>query len=194
MTLAQLFAGFEGERPFPERPIVITFDDGYESFLSIGAPVLEQFEYKATVFLVSSCVGSTNRWDEQVGDVKEVLMSKEQVLECVKKGHEFGSHTRNHANLCQVDLSNAEEEIRESKASLESWLPTSVQFFCYPYGSENSAVQKLVKDAGYKAATSVRKGTNGPHTNPYSLGRLNVRSTTSSFQLALKLFRAKPLI
>jgi peptidoglycan/xylan/chitin deacetylase (PgdA/CDA1 family) len=194
ITLAELREGFLAKKPLPPKALVITFDDGYKSFFTLGLPHLEKHSFSATVFLVSACVGRRNEWDMKIGDVEEELMSRDEVLSAQAKRIEFGSHTVNHANLSLIDRDQAVMEIGQSKSDLESWLGKPVDFFCYPYGGQNPEVRELVKCAGYKGATSVVKGVNVPETDPFGWGRINVRATTSNFQLALKLWRTKKVL
>jgi peptidoglycan/xylan/chitin deacetylase (PgdA/CDA1 family) len=193
-SLMELYDGFQGRAELPPKPVVITFDDGYESFCSIGLSVLKERGYKATVFLVSNFVGKTNIWDQEKGDVMEPLMTRSQVLEAVANGMEFGSHTKTHLRLGEVNPKQASEEILGSKIDLEEWLPQPVRFFCYPYGSHSPEVRRLVQEAGYAGATTVMKGVNDETTDPFSWGRINVRKTTSAFVLAYKLFRTRRVL
>jgi peptidoglycan/xylan/chitin deacetylase (PgdA/CDA1 family) len=194
ITLAQLSDGFSGEVALPSKPIVITFDDGYQSFFEIGLPQLALRGYPATVFLVTGLVGLNNAWDLRMGDVEERLMDRRTILECRAQGVEFGSHTVTHAHLPQLDLAEAAAEIQTSKLDLESWLGGPVNFFCYPYGAETPSIRELVRNGGYLGATTVKTGVNGPRTDPFGWGRINVRSTTSLFRLAFKLWRTTQVL
>jgi peptidoglycan/xylan/chitin deacetylase (PgdA/CDA1 family) len=191
ISLAQMVAGFRGEITLPKKPVVITFDDGYESFFTIGLPQLKKFRQTATVFVVTDLVGGKNEWDLAKGDVLEPLMTRDQILRAQKAGIEFGSHTRRHADLAAVNLGEAQDEIETSRANLAELLGAPPRFFCYPYGSQNDAVRGLVRAAGYDGATSTRKGGNGPTTDPYDWGRINVRANTSIRRLARQLFRTR---
>jgi peptidoglycan/xylan/chitin deacetylase (PgdA/CDA1 family) len=194
ISLSQMVAGFRGEAALPPKPVVITFDDGYESFHKIGLPILQNFRQTATVFLVSDLIGGINEWDLAKGDVRETLMSREQILSCQTAGIEFGSHTRRHADLAAVDPSVAQDEIERSRTDLAELLGAPPRFFSYPYGSQNEAVPQMVRSAGYDGATSTRKGGNGPTTDAYDWGRINVRSNTSWRRLLRQLLRTRDIL
>lgn len=172
------------------KPIVITFDDGYESFITHALPAIKKYGMKATVFLVANCVGQTNRWDEAKGDVSERLMDWDQVLAVHQAGMEIGAHTMTHPDLRFCDDSLAEREIAGSKAAIEGHLGSPIHWFSYPYGKHSERERKLVLGAGFLGATGTEKHTNNSKTNPYALGRVNVRATTSPMYLMQKLRKA----
>ena len=190
ISLATMRAGLQGEATLPKRPVVLTFDDGYESFWELGMPRLRTYGTTATVFLVSNLIGGKNEWDLAKGDVEERLMSREQILQAASEGIEFGAHTRRHADLAQIGLAEAEREIAGSKEDLEAWIDRSVDFFCYPYGAQTPEVRALVARTGYLGATGTRLHGNGPDSDPYLWGRINVRYDHTPFRLLRRLLKA----
>lgn len=187
VTLAQMHAGLRGELPLPRRPVVVTFDDGYENYATHAAPALESHGWTGTVFVVAGLAGKTNEWDNRGGDVVEPLLSYDSLRSLFHRGHEIGSHTLTHVRLGHVPLEVAMHEVRAAKELLERELDRPVPYFCYPYGDHNSAVRELVRDAGHLGATTVRRGKNTPHTDPLQWNRINVRSDTRTPILVWKL-------
>ncbi len=181
---------FAAPTPLPFQPVVITFDDGYESFISRALPILLTEGMKATVFLVANCVGRTNRWDEAKGDVTEPLMTWDHIRKCLVAGTEFGAHTLNHPDLRFCDDALAEKEIADSKLTIETNLGVPVHWFSYPYGKHNERERRMVRDAGYLGATGTDKKVNDLDTDPHALGRINVRATSSPGYLMHKLRKA----
>jgi len=173
------------------KPIVITFDDGYESFYTEALPLLRNEGMTATVFLVSSCIGKTNRWDEAKGDVTERIMSKSQILNAALEGISFGGHSITHPDLRFCDDEMAKREISECKRELRDLLRIPIDWFCYPFGKFLEREQRLVKQAGYKGACGTEKGGNSSLTDLFGLKRINVRATTSTLYLARKLRNAR---
>ena len=186
-------ANFLAELKHPRRgirPVAITFDDGYESVHTEALPILRNLEMAGTIFVVAGQVGDSNRWDEEKGDVTECMMSVDQILDAQAHGMEIGSHTSSHPDLVLCSPEQARDEIRGSKAILESFLGRPVEWFSYPYGSENEAVQSLVRAAGYLGACGTRRSLNTSRTNRFSLARLNIRATTTIPWMIYKLARA----
>lgn len=188
ISLAQMLDAFEGKTHLPLRPIVITFDDGYKSYYQYAAPTLEKYGYTATTFLVSDLLGKTNEWDEKKGDVTEPLMTVQQIQELRERGHEFGAHTKTHANLTDVSEEEAKEEISGSKQELERALGFQTPFFCYPYGAQNENVQRWVQEAGFQGAVTTERKVNMASSNRFAWGRIDIRAKTTPWSVIRKTF------
>ena len=173
----------------PGRSFCITFDDGYENYLTHALPELKRHGFAATVFLVTDLIGKDNRWDASSGDVSERLLSSDQVAECQAQGTEFGSHTLSHADLDACSPEEAWRQIAESKAAVEELTGKPAESFCYPYGRFGPETRDMVRRAGYAVACSVRKGLATQATDRYALPRINVRRDTSVPVLLWKLLR-----
>ncbi len=185
MHLYDLFSGNE-----PAKPIILTFDDGFQDFEETAAPMLSRFGFGATVFLVSDFVGKTNAWDENIGDVTYPLMSKDSIVRLQEQGYEFGSHTRSHIRLSTHDALAQDEEIRGSKADLETLLGFPIETFCYPYGSYDESSLQSVRASGYRFAVTCDKGLNDGTEDPLRLKRIAIRNDTSLPVFIYKLWRA----
>jgi len=168
-----------------QSQIAITFDDGYENYLTHALPALEEHQFTATVFVVTERLGRTDEWDEG----SEPLMTANQIRECVRRGTQIGSHTATHANLTKVPLAEAESEIRRSAEQLAALEIGPTPGFCYPYGAESAEIRKLVAQSGYDYACTTQKGQNHATTDRYGLRRINVRADTGVAVLAYKLLR-----
>ena len=127
----------------PKKSVVLTFDDGWKNQYEFAVPILKEFGYTATFYIIT---GSTDG---------KTYMSWENIKELDKAGMDIESHTVTHANLTKVDEVKAREELENSKKTLEEKLGHSISMLAYPYYGNNAAVQKLVADAGY---TSARAG------------------------------------
>ncbi len=182
---------YRSDVKLPRKPVVITFDDGYENFLINALPILKSQNFVSTVFLVANQLGGTNEWDSRNGDVEERLMDVRQILEAHSGGTEFGSHTSDHADLNAVPKEEARRQIVDSKVKLEETLNLPIETFCYPYGRKNPEVEKMVAEAGYRLACSTEKGLNTDTTNPFALHRINVRRDTNVPVFIMKLLRGK---
>ena len=146
----------------PERPIVLTFDDGYLDVYKNAYPILQQYGYVATFFIISETV-----------DTKKNL-STDMLLELIDSGWEIGSHSQTHINL---DLwNNWEEEIIGSKTFLEDKLGVTIQTFAYPYGLANSSVIAYTKDAGYTSAVGLGSQVTHDISTLFYLSRKEVKS------------------
>lgn len=146
-------------RPAPPKPIMLTFDDGYEdNFLNLF-PLLKKHGMKAIIYLLGDRSIPSNIWDMDKGAPEAPLMKEGQILEMAQSGLvEFGGHSMNHSNLVKLEEGALEREVRECKKSLEELLRKTVLSFAYPYGLFNERVKKTVDQAGYFFGIAVEWG------------------------------------
>ncbi len=171
--VSELIDAINGKGSIEKNSVVITFDDGFENFLSTAFPVMEKYEKKATVFLVSGHCGKKNDW---MGNPPEVtgnkLLSWNQIEDLHKHGVEFGAHSHTHPDLTKISPAEAETEIGRSKFMIEDKLGERVKSFAYPYGKLNASVRNLVaKD--FDAACSTLLGKVDFRSDSYCLERVD---------------------
>jgi peptidoglycan/xylan/chitin deacetylase (PgdA/CDA1 family) len=140
-----------GRDPDSGMPIVVTFDDGFESFYSRALPLLSRHNIKVTVFPVAGFLGRASTWDTLP---PQAHLTKEQVREIAALGHEIGSHTVSHANLTLLGDTDLAEELSRSKAILEDITGKPVSSLSFPFGQWNRRVWRMALSLGYTAATS----------------------------------------
>ena len=180
VSLAEMADAFSGGAALPEKPVVITFDDGYEDNLLVALPILESYGMKATVFVISGSVGQPH------------YLTWEQLQYMQSRGVEIGSHTVSHADLSQVDTARQRQEILQSKLSLEAGIGKPVQFLAYPFGQFNPSIFSLLQQAGYRGACTGLAGLNTAADPPYRWKRINVpRAKLGLWEFKLRLLRAE---
>ena len=138
------------------KPVVITFDDGYEDTYSHALPVLRKYGYGATVLLVADQVGKANTWDGEKVEAAP-LLNKRQIEELGRHQIGVGSHSLTHQALTDLDSTRALNEIAGSKSALEDMLGREVTTFAYPYGKTNAALCGLAQEAGYVVACGIEQ-------------------------------------
>lgn len=146
----------------PPKTIVITFDDGYESCYTKALPIMQEFGFTGTFYVISSFSGRANylTWDEL------------KTLQAA--GMEIGSHTQNHLDLKTASVSIQTEEILGSKKILEEKLGVPVKSFCYPIGAYNDDAVRIVKESGYTSAVTVAFGHSTCKNNYFLTPRVRV--------------------
>lgn len=170
ITPKQLLAHLQQGAALPEKPILITFDDGYRNNYENAYPILKKYGLTATVFLVTDTVG-TNDW----------YLTWPQVEEMRKNGMVFGSHTLSHVPLNDLSADEIMFQLTKSKEGMEWRLDVPVDYFAYPTGAYNERVGQLVKAAGYKAAFTIDFGRVKVGDNPYALDRIPILQTRCPF-------------
>ena len=161
ISLEQLFDSYEGRAVLPNKPIIITFDDGYEDNFLAALPIMEKYNMRSTVFIVTSLVGTTD------------YLSWQQIADMQVRHTEIGSHTVSHIALSDYSVEQQRLEIASSKEILEEHIGP-VKFFAYPYGQFTKVTQQLLGEAGYLGACSGIVGLNSKSAPVYVLKRINV--------------------
>ncbi|MCL5779504.1 MAG: polysaccharide deacetylase family protein [Firmicutes bacterium] len=175
VSLEDVVDHFEKGKHLPDKPIVITFDDGYKDNYRFAYPIMKKYGYTGTIFVVSKAIGNTNFFDvEKKLQPENKIMDWHEIRELAEAGFTIGAHTVDHPHLAEVPPEVARHQIEESKRALEHGLKKPVEFFAYPYGSYNDTVADLVKQAGYRAAVTTELGLAKADSNPFKLRRIRV--------------------
>jgi len=176
MTAAELAARLtNGLVPLPDRPVVLTFDDGYADFHRRAMPLLDQHGFTATLFV-------TTGW-EQDADLRASapgrMLTRTQLTEAAAAGVEMAAHTRSHPQLDQLPDRLVREELGTSKRWLEDEIGLAVPGLAYPFGYSSARVRELAREAGYRYAHAVDNRTASAAEDPFAVPRLTVRRATT---------------
>jgi peptidoglycan/xylan/chitin deacetylase (PgdA/CDA1 family) len=188
---ADLAAALQGERPLPRRPVILTFDDGFEDNLTDALPILREFGFTALVFAVMDLLGGRRNFGRAKG---EPLLSGDQIRRMAQAGVEFGAHGLTHPHLCALAEQEARREIVESKRRLEDIVGREVAAFCYPFGEFGRREMDLARSAGYRCAFSTRRGNRHRAAERFRLSRVWTNEAMTRRRLAYRLGRAYDMI
>jgi peptidoglycan/xylan/chitin deacetylase (PgdA/CDA1 family) len=189
ITAEELSAFLEYRRGLPRKSVLITMDDGYRSVYDIAYPILQKYEYKATLFVYTSFIG-----------VSKLAITWNQLKEMKASGFTIGSHTIYHSDLTQpkegesepAHLARVQEELYGSKKIIDRKLGQDTKFLAYPFGFYDQRSIQIARQAGYKYAMSVKRGGNPFFANPLTLRRDQIlEKDMKTFISRLKTF--KPL-
>jgi peptidoglycan/xylan/chitin deacetylase (PgdA/CDA1 family) len=176
ITAGELWAGLTGDGGrLPDRPIVLTFDDGYADFHSRAMPALDQYGCTATLFLTTGWLQDADMRLAAPGR----MLNWTQLTEVARAGVEIGAHTRRHPQLDQLPLKLVREELHASKQWLEGKLGLPVPGLAYPFGYSSARVREVAREAGYGYAYGVGNKTASPASDLLELPRLTVRRATT---------------
>ncbi|MFH1942018.1 MAG: polysaccharide deacetylase family protein [bacterium] len=134
----------------PSKPIVLTFDDSYESIYTHAFPLMMEIGFRGTVFIITGYVGQMNTWDVNLGWKKFKHLSWDQILQMQKKGFELGSHTVHHPDLTWLNPFYMRSELDRSKKKIEDKTGEEVRFISFPFGRYNRHVIETALDCGYE--------------------------------------------
>jgi len=147
--------------------VVITFDDGCETDLTVSAPTLAGAGFQATFYVLSGSVGCQG------------YLSPAQLRELSSSGFEIGSHSVTHRLLTDLNRDELRAELVDSKKKLEDLTGKSVDHFSCPKGRWSWRIVDIARKAGYRSVATSRIGVNRPGGSPFSLTRVPILRRTS---------------
>jgi peptidoglycan/xylan/chitin deacetylase (PgdA/CDA1 family) len=171
-----------------QRVAAITFDDGFRNFYTDALPILEEFGFRATMYLPTAFIGEERRQFNGTD-----CLTWNEVRDAQRRGMHFGTHTVSHAKLYAMAWPQIESELRDSRAQLEDHLAAPVDAFAYPYAfpeADRSYCDRfctLLKDAGYRSSVTTVVGRAAPGDDPLRLRRLPVNGADDPRLLEAKL-------
>lgn len=172
-----------------KRFIMITVDDGYQDNYELLLPLLEKYQLKANIYVVTG--ENFNRWDVEhptKPEKKVNLMSPSQIKALHDSGLvEIGGHTLTHPKLDTLTDDEQRKEIIKNKHQLEDVIGIPLCSFAYPYGFHNEASKQIAKEAGYDFAIATDSGPLAMHEDIYQIRRIAIFPRTDTFGLWRKI-------
>lgn len=174
ISLRSLVEAIRNGDPIGDRCVVITFDDAFECIYTFAKPVLEEFGFTSTIFVVTDFCGGKNDWPGQQDGVPILpTLTWEQIVEMDRSIFDFGAHSSTHPRLDLIDTSELGREIEHSKLNLERHLGHEADLFAYPYGWYNDQVLSLVRRI-FLAGVSTRLAYASSESDPYLIERIDI--------------------
>ncbi|HHX43461.1 MAG TPA: polysaccharide deacetylase family protein [Chloroflexi bacterium] len=177
ITLHDLSLALQIGHPLPERPIIITFDDGYRDNYEHAFPLLKAYGFTATFFLI------TGHLDEG----HEAYMTWDQVIEMHAAGMDMEAHGHTHVVLSGRDVDYLVWQMLGAKEAIEARTGEPVRFFCYPSGKYDDLAIRVLHSAHYWGAVTVHLGVEHSSDAMFTLARLRVPGGCSAARLAAML-------
>jgi len=176
LTFSDLVDRLRTGAPLPERPVVLTFDDGYADFATEAWPTLRRHNFPATVFVTTGWVADAGT--EAAGDPLDAMMNWAQVAGLSDAGIEMAAHSHSHPQLDQLSDDALRHELGHSKALLEDVTGAPVRSLAYPYGYSSTRVRLAARSVGYRCAASVRNLRATTSEDFFAVPRLTIRRST----------------
>jgi peptidoglycan/xylan/chitin deacetylase (PgdA/CDA1 family) len=177
VTMDQLWASWHEGAALPAgKPIVLSFDNGYQSQYTQALPVLRRLGWVGV-----ENIQLTGLPPSQGG------LSQAQVRGLVAAGWELDTQGFSHADLITLDAAALHYQIVVARTTIQQRYHAPVNWFCYPSGHYDATVVAAVQGAGYRGSTTVVPGWAQPAGDPDRLPRLRVLGGTSGAELLSEL-------
>lgn len=185
LSVSAYSRALHGERPLPERRVVLTFDDAFQDFATLAMPVLTRHGAGATLYVPTAFVGGRSAWADGRGEGRRPMMSWEQLRDAHAGGIEIGGHSHAHVRLSGLAREEVLHDVAWCKQLLELAIGSVVETFAYPFGDHDASVRAAVREAGYATACEVGDLPSTDADDRFALRRLIVPGG-----LSLERFRA----
>lgn len=159
-----------GATPMPERPVIVTFDDGYESNYTLAFPVLRRNAQKATIFVALEPDDHTR---DQVDGI-DGFLAPEQMKELAATGVAIQSHSLTHPILTELPPERVDFELTESRRRLEEITGRAVRHLAIPRAGYNRQIRAQARALGYATVCCNNKGSSTGFSDPLALPRIVV--------------------
>lgn len=171
ITPDQLYDSMENQTELPENPVLITFDDGYKDNYTNAYPILKKYGFTATIFVITDFL-----------DKQPNYITWDQAREMEENGMRIESHTVHHKSMTELSNDQLWQELTESKKAIDEKLGKDTRYIAYPTGTYNLHIAQMVKDAGYKAAFTIKYGNVDKASNMYALERVPIFHTENTYK------------
>lgn len=170
IDLYDLILAVTRQKALPPKPVILTFDDGYLDHYTTAFPLLQEYGFKGTFFIITEWVdnGNTNH------------MSWPMIEEMAAAGMRMESHSKSHPDLTEAE--DEEEliwQILGSQETLAAHIGYTPRFFCYPGGRYNEETIAVLEKLDFWGAVTTADGRLHGHGDRYEWTRLRLRNTTS---------------
>jgi peptidoglycan/xylan/chitin deacetylase (PgdA/CDA1 family) len=186
VTFHEWLAHEDRGTPLPAKPIILTFDDGFEDAWSTVLPALRSRGMRGTFFVVTSLIGADASRRVVRGDdgLPRRYLVWPEVRALAAAGMEIGSHGDRHLRLADLDRAQVLGELTRSKQALDGALGSPVEVLAYPYNSVRRWIVPLVRESGYRAAVA---GTAHGNADRFTLYRVGVYRGATADQVLARL-------
>ncbi len=160
-------------KPLPEKPVILTFDDGYRDNYENAFPLLTEFGMTGMFFVVSDFMDEGN----------PLYLSWDMAREMQAGGMFIESHGRNHASLRNRNDDFLVWQALGSAETIEHELGVRPRFITYPFGHYDSNTIRIFESAGFWGGVTIVAGATHSTDDLFQLRRVRVRGTTGAGEL-----------
>lgn len=182
VSLSDFLAFTAGRRQLPRKSVLLTFDDGYRSFIQYARPILKDYGFGATLFVYSNFIGGGS------------ALSWQDLRTLTEQGFDVQAHSKSHANLRRnageseaAYAKRIEAELAYPLTLFKKNLTHPVDALAYPFGEMDDELIPYVAKYGYAAAFTVRRQSNAAFVSPLKISRAQIYADMSPKDFAKNL-------
>ncbi|MBS1920873.1 MAG: polysaccharide deacetylase family protein [Bacteroidetes bacterium] len=184
ISVQELLDHISSGRQLPAKPVMITFDDGYESQFSNVYPLLLRYNMKAVIFLTAGFIQNAN-----INSQSEYI-TIENILAMKQENVEYGLHTMEHKSYEELPLEEIEKDIKDLKLFFSLHEIPFVSCLAYTFGAfprndkeKRIMLFKLFEKEGIHLAFRIGNRVNVlPFKRKFLIQRIDIRGDDPSWK------------
>ncbi len=167
---------FDLDKKLKGKNVMICFDDGFADNLIVAQPILEKYNFKATIFIATKFIGSKSEYGTLKEDRNNVMLNQEQIRILEKGGWCIANHFHSHQNLIDLSDNDIIREINTSRKILKGIVKNkkSINIFSYPRNKINERILKLMKKMNVDLAFAGTRELVSKKSNKLALPRIEI--------------------
>ena len=177
ITLNDLLYALAQGRALPEKPVILTFDDGYRDNFTEAFPLLEKYGMTGHFFVITDFVNQERQGYMRWPDIEEMAAA----------GQQIGSHSRDHPDLRGKSLDYLVWQALGSIEAIEEHLGYHPRWIAYPSGSYDDQTIAVFRSAGFWGGLLTQQGATHNSDTTFELKRVRVRGSHTDQDLAVLL-------
>ena len=169
VTLTDVYLHLTEGYPLPENPVVLTFDDGYRDAYEVAFPILLEYGFNATFFVLAT--PAHYEWED--------YLTWSQMREMAEAGMEIQGHGRDHVDLRGRSYDYLVYQLLGIQEAIEYHIGRPARVFCYPSGAYDSNVIAVLESAGFWGAVTTEWGQTHTREGLFVMPRIRIRGSTT---------------
>lgn len=179
LRLAEFQAALDGA-PTPRKSYLVTIDDGHESVVSIGAPILAEAGVPSVLFVPPGVLGGPITWNPDYG--AERLSAPAEIAALADTGMEVGVHGFDHTRMLGMDAEQLHRNVVRARDEVAAITGTVPRSFAYPFGTHDRDARRALAEAGFSVGFAVAR-----EHGRFAVDRVYVKRTDSPALFRFKL-------
>lgn len=190
LTLEDLLKIKDGQKPVPDKSVLIYFDDGYrDNYLNAYAFLKEQ-RIPAAIFLTTDLIDQGKTLWEYVPVIGGRIFLTWDEVRTMQDVMQYGSHSKSHPKFTQIPPEQMRQELVSSQNRIEQELSKPVAAFSYPYGRNNAQTREILEDLQYQIGVTTEYGYNTVKSDWLKLKKIGIvpQDTMMTFKLKFGIY------
>lgn len=168
IDLYTLYESLNDTADLPSNPVAITFDDGYTDLYENAFPILQDFGFTATFFIITDFIENS----------REGYMTWEMIEEMAVTGMRFETHSSTHADLRGQNNDFLIRQVLDSQEILAQHLGYTPRFIAYPFGQYDDNLIQFLTETGFWGGLTAQGGLEVGLGNRFTWPRLYIPADT----------------